>query len=181
MWRQNLICGAARIVENAGQQARAACATNRATGNQRVDFAENFSFNRDREFAPRISRVGAATDIAIHGKRQQEKKWPLENGLACFRRAVVSQTLRPGSDLRRGESSDRPIETRMEKSRCPFARNCAARLAAVLERSIFIGPTVEFRIGCGAGAMHSPLRSYGSRFWAPMNENVRVSGRRAGD
>ena len=127
---QNLICGPARIVENAGHAARQLARPIEELGINVVDFAERiFPSIEDREFAREFLASVPQPIIAIHpGSGSHEKNWPLENWIGLFSpgsRFADLERLR--GDLRRGRrSSDRPIGTRMEESRCPFRQEPAA-------------------------------------------------------
>ena len=127
---ENLICGPAQDRRKRRPRGAAACATNRGTGNQRCrSCRENFSFNRRSGVCPRISRVGAATDYRdTSGKRQPRKELATRKlDWLVFARQSFRRPRTPGGDLRRGRrSSDRPIGTRMEESRCPFRQEPAA-------------------------------------------------------
>ncbi len=121
---QNLICGPARIVENAGHAARQLARPIEQLGIKVVD-----SFNRRSGVCPRISRVGAATDYRnTSGKRQPRKE--LATGKLdwlVFARQSFRRPRTPAGDLRRGRrSSERQIGTRMEESRRPFRQEPAA-------------------------------------------------------
>ena len=127
---ENLICGPARIVENAGHAARQLARPIEELGIKVVDLAERiFPSIEDREFAREFLASVPQPIIAIHpGSGSHEKNWPLENWIGLFSPGSRFADLEaPGSDLRRGRrSSDRPIGTRMEESRCPFRQEPAA-------------------------------------------------------
>jgi hypothetical protein len=73
---ENLICGPAKIVENAGHAAQQLARPIQELGIKVVDFAERiFSFNRRSGVCSRIPRVGASTDYRdTSGKRQPRKE-----------------------------------------------------------------------------------------------------------
>ena len=127
---QNLICGPGRIVENAGHAVRQLARPIEELGINVVDFAERiFPSIEDREFAREFLASVPQPIIAIHpGSGSHKKNWPLENWIGLFSPEQSFRRLEaPAGDLRRGRrSSDRPIGTRMEESRCPFRQEPAA-------------------------------------------------------
>src|SRR4026208_859002 len=83
---QNLICGPARIVENAGHAARQLARPIEELGIKVVDFAERiFPSIEDMEFAREFLASVPSPIIAIHpGSGSHEKNWPLENWIGLF-------------------------------------------------------------------------------------------------
>src|SRR4029450_4314720 len=83
---QNLICGPARIVENAGHAARQLAQPIEELGINVVDFAERiFPSIEAREFAREFLASVPQPIIAIHpGSGSHEKNWPLENWIGLF-------------------------------------------------------------------------------------------------
>src|SRR5438067_10829279 len=77
---QNLICGPARIVENAGHAARQLARPIEELGINVVDFAERiFPSIEDRDFACEFLASLPQPIVAIHpGSGSREKNWPLE-------------------------------------------------------------------------------------------------------
>src|SRR5438094_3533964 len=163
----------------------AACASDPRTGNQGCGFCrENFSFNRRSGVCPRIPRVGAATDYRdTPGKRQSRKE--LATGkLDClvFARQSFRRPRTPAGDLRRGRrSSDRPIGTRMEESRCLFRQEPAAASPRRRPRTLDIHRARQwnFAFGCGRRRkLHPPVRSHRSQRLG-ANERERASSQAA--
>ena len=178
---QNLICGAARIVENAGHAARQLARPIEQLGINVVDFAERiFPSIEDRQFAREFLASVPPPIIAIHpGSGSHEKNWPLENWIGLFS---------PGShfaDLERllvisGEAEEAQtdqLEREWKNRDVRFARNLPLPgLAAVLERSIFIGHDSGIsHLAAAAGA--NCILLFGPTdpdVWAPRNDNVQI-------
>ena len=178
---QNLICGAARIVENAGHAARQLARPIEQLGINVVDFAERiFPSIEDREFAREFLASVPPPIIAIHpGSGSHEKNWPLENWIGSFS---------PDSrfaDLERlvvisGEADDaqtNQLEREWKNRDVRFVRNLPLpRLAAILERSIFIGHDSGIsHLAAAAGA--NCILLFGPtdpNVWAPRNDNVQI-------
>src|SRR5262249_44095571 len=86
---ENLICGPARIVENAGHAARQLARPIEELGISVVDLAERiFPSIEDREFACEfLASMRQRPIIAIHpGSGSHEKNWPFENWVGLFSR-----------------------------------------------------------------------------------------------
>src|SRR4029078_2465979 len=83
---QNLICGPARIVENAGHAARQLARPIEEVGIKVTDFAERiFPSTEDGDFAREFLRSLHHRIVAIHpGSGSHEKNWPLENWIELF-------------------------------------------------------------------------------------------------
>src|SRR5262249_49564395 len=141
---QNLICGPAQIVENAGQAARQFSQPIEELGINVVDLAERvFPSVEDREFARDFLASVPQPIIAIHpGSGSHEKNWPLENWISLFspdscfadfeRLLVISGEA--------DEAQTHELEREWKNRDARFVKNLPLpRLAAVLERSIFIG------------------------------------------
>jgi heptosyltransferase-3 len=178
---ENLICGPARIIEKAGHAARQFARPIQELGINVVDLAERiFLSTEDREFAREFLASVTQPIIAIHpGSGSHQKSWPLENWISLFS---------PGSHLANLErlvvisgEADKAQTDQLErewKNRdVRFARNLPLpRLAAVLERSIFIGHDSGIsHLAAAAGA--NCILLFGPTdpdVWAPKNENVRV-------
>jgi len=178
---QNLICGPARIVKNGGHAARQLARPIEELGINVVDFAERiFPSVEDREFAREFLTSVPLPIIAIHpGSGSHQKNWPLENWIALFSPSSRLANLE-GLVVISGEADEAQTE-RLErewKNRdFRFARNLPLpRLAAVLERSIFIGHDSGIsHLAAAAGA--NCILLFGPTdpdVWAPKNENVRV-------
>jgi heptosyltransferase-2 len=178
---QNLICGPARIFENAGHAARQLARPIEELGIKVAYFSEIvFPSKEDRDFARDFLVSVPQPIVAIHpGSGSHEKNWPLENWIGLF--SLNSHF----ADLKRlvvisGEA-DEPQTNQLErewKNRdVHFARNLPLpRLAAVLERSVFIGHDSGIsHLAAAAGA--NCILLFGPTdpdVWAPRNENVRV-------
>jgi heptosyltransferase III len=178
---QNLICGAARIVENAGHAARQLARPIEQLGINVVDFAERiFPSIEDREFAREFLASVPPPIIAIHpGSGSHEKNWPLENWIGLFspdgRFADLEHLVVISGEA--DEAQTDQLEREWKNRDVRFARNLPLpRLAAVLERSIFIGHDSGIsHLAAAAGA--NCILLFGPTdpdVWAPMNENVRV-------
>ena len=178
---ENLICGPARIVENAGHAARQLAQPIKDLGIKVVDFAERiFSSTEDREFAREFLASMPQPIIAIHpGSGSQEKNWPLDNWIGLFSQANRF------ADLERllvisGEADEAQVDQleREWKNRgVRFARNLPLpRLAAVVEHATFIGHDSGIsHLAAAAGA--NCVLLFGPTdpaVWAPANDNVRV-------
>ena len=188
---QNLICGPSRIPETAGHAARQLARPIEKLGIEVVDLAERiFPSLEDRNFARDFLASAPQPIVAIHpGSGSHEKNWPVENWIALFspssrfanfeRLVVVS-----------GEADEdriRQLEREWKNRDVRFARNLPLpHLAAVLERSIFIGHDSGIsHLAAAAGAncvlLFGPTNP---DVWAPRNDNVRVlrpSSGRLGD
>ncbi len=178
---ENLICGPSRIVENAGHAARQLARPIEELGIKIVDFTERiFPSIEDREFAHEFLASLPQPIIAIHpGSGSPKKNWPLENWIDLFapdsrfadlkRLLVLSgEADEAQTDQLQGEWKNRGVR---------FARNLALpRLAAVIERSIFIGHDsgishLAAAVGANCILLFGPTNP---DVWAPKNENVQV-------
>jgi heptosyltransferase-2 len=178
---QNLICGPARIIENAGHAARQLARPVEQLGINVVDLTERiFPSIEDREFAREFLASMPQPIIAIHpASGSQAKNWPLEDWIGLFSPRSRS------ADLERlvvisGEADEAQtdqIEREWKNRAVRFARNLPLpRLAAVLERSIFIGHDsgishLAAAVGANCILLFGPTDP---DVWAPMNQNVRV-------
>ena len=178
---QNLICGAARIVENAGHAARQLARPIEQLGINVIDFAERiFPSIEDREFAREFLASVPQPIVAIHpGSGSHEKNWPLENWIGLFSPGSRFADLE-GLVVISGEADDaqtNQLEREWKNRDVRFVRNLPLpRLAAILERSIFIGHDSGIsHLAAATGA--NCILLFGPTdpdVWAPMNENVRV-------
>ena len=178
---QNLICGPARVVENAGHAARQLARPIEELGINVADFAERiFPSIEDREFAHEFLAPVPQPIIAIHpGSGSPKKNWPLEKWIGLFSpdsRFANLEDLVVISGEADETQSDR-LEREWKNRDVRFARNLPLpRLAAVLERSIFIGHDSGIsHLAAAAGA--NCILLFGPTnpdVWAPKNENVRV-------
>jgi heptosyltransferase III len=178
---QNLICGPARVVENAGHAAQQLARPIEELGINVVDLAERiFPSMEDRDFAREFVGPVPQRLIAIHpGSGSREKNWPLENWIRLF-----SPSSR-FADLRRlvvisGEADEpqiKQLECEWKNRDIRFAKNLPlCHLAGVLEHAIFIGHDSGIsHLAAAAGA--NCLLLFGPTdpdVWAPKNKNVRV-------
>ena len=178
---QNLICGPARIVENTDHAARQLARAIEELGIKVIDLAERiFPSEEDRDFAREFLGSMPQPVIAIHpGSGSQAKNWPVENWISLFS---------PGScfaDLERlvvisGEADEAEtdrLEREWKNRDVRFAKNLPLpRLAAVLERSTFIGHDSGIsHLAAAAGA--NCILLFGPTdpdVWAPRNEKVQI-------
>ena len=178
---QNLICGAPRIVENAGHAARQLARPIQELGINVVDFAARiFPSIEDREFAREFLAPVPPPIIAIHpGSGSHEKNWPLENWIGLFSPGSHFADLK-GLVLISGEADEAQtdqLEREWKNRDVHFARNLPLpRLAAILERSIFIGHDSGIsHLAAAAGA--NCILLFGPTdpdVWAPRNDNVQI-------
>ena len=181
---KNLIRGPAKILENAGHAARQLARTIEQLGIEVLNLSERiFPSIEDREFARDFVGTLPQPIVAIHpGSGSDQKNWPLENWIAlfsengdssvtgkCFSLVIVS-----------GEAENAKIgqlERQWRGRNVRFAKNLPLpQLAAVLERSIFIGHDSGIsHLAAAAGAdcilLFGPTNP---DVWAPENNNVRV-------
>src|SRR6476469_2588979 len=178
---ENLICGPAKIVENAGHAARQLARPIEELGISVVDFAGRiFPSIEDREFAREFLASVAQPIIAIHpGSGSHEKNWPLENWIDLFspdsRLAELEGLVVISGEA--DEAQTRQLEREWKNRDVRFARNLPlSRLAAVLERSIFLGHDSGIsHLAAATGA--NCILLFGPTdpdVWAPKNANVRV-------
>jgi len=178
---QNLICGPARIVESAGHAARQLARPMEQLGINVADFAERiFPSIEDREFAREFLASTTPPIIAIHpGSGSHEKNWPLENWIDLFSPSSRFARLE-GLVVISGEADEAQtdeLEREWKNRGVRFARNLPLpSLAAVLDRSIFIGHDSGIsHLAAAAGA--NCVLLFGPTdpdVWAPKNKNVRV-------
>ena len=178
---QNLICGTARVVGNAGHAAQQLARPIQELGIKVVDFAERiFPSIEDREFAREYLASVPPPIIAIHpGSGSHEKNWPLENWIGLFSPDSRFADLQ-GLVVISGEADEaqtEQLEREWKNREVRFASNLSLpRLAAVLERSIFIGHDSGIsHLAAGVGA--NCILLFGPTdpdVWAPKYEKVRV-------
>jgi heptosyltransferase III len=178
---EDLICGPARIVENAGHAARQLARPIEQLGINVVDFAERtFPSTEDREFAREFLASVPPPIIAMHpGSGSHEKNWPVENWIGLFSPGSRFADLEPlvviSGEADQAQTDQLKREWKNRDVR--FARNLPLpRLAAVLERSTFIGHDSGIsHLAAAAGAkcilLFGPTDP---NVWAPMNENVQI-------
>ena len=178
---QNLICGPAKIVENAGHAAWQLARPMEQLGINVADLAERiFPSIEDREFAREFLASLSQPIIAIHpGSGSPKKNWPLENWLGLFSPSSRFADLQ-GLVVISGEADEAQtdqLEREWKNRDVRLARNLPLPcLAAVVERSIFIGHDSGIsHLAAAAGA--NCILLFGTTdpdVWAPKNENVRV-------
>jgi heptosyltransferase-2 len=188
---ENLLCGPARIVENAGHAARQLAQPIEDLGIRVSDLTGKiFPSMEDRQFAREFLRDLEQPILAIHpGSGSKEKNWPLENWIALCSRSGGFSTAegerrrlgkRPSLVVISGEADQaetKQLEREWKNRDVRLAKNLPLpHLAAVLERSIFIGHDSGIsHLAAAAGA--SCILLFGPTdpdVWAPKNENVRV-------
>ena len=141
---ENLICGPARIAENAGRAAQQLARPIEELGIKVIDFAEKiFPSTEDRDFAREFLASMPQPIIAIHpGSGSQQKNWPLENWIDLFsqdsRFADLGHLLVVSGEADQAQTDQ--LERGWKNRSVRFARNLPLpRLAAVLEHATFIG------------------------------------------
>jgi heptosyltransferase III len=178
---QNLICGPSRIVKNAGHAARQLARPIEELGIKVVDLAQKvFPSAEDREFAREFLASVPQPIIAIHpGSGSHGKNWPLENWVALFspsgRFADLKRLVVISGEA--DEAQTYQLEREWKNRDIRFARNLPLpRLAAVLERSIFIGHDSGIsHLAAAAGA--NCILLFGPTdpdVWAPANDNLQI-------
>jgi ADP-heptose:LPS heptosyltransferase len=188
---ENLLCGPAKIVETAVHAARQLALPIEQLGIEVGDLTEKvFPSIDDRQFAKGFLQFLQQPILAIHpGSGSTEKNWPLENWIALFSRNGGV----PLTEDKRGEvgnafslvvisgEADRTeaeaLERQWKNREVRFAKNLPLpHLAAVLERSIFIGHDSGIsHLAAAAGA--NCVLLFGPTdpdIWAPRNKNVQV-------
>jgi len=178
---ENLICGPARIVENGGHAARQLARPIEELGINVADLAERvFPSVEDREFAREFLASARHPIVAIHpGSGSDQKNWPLEKWIGLF--APGSRFADFGCLLVVSGEADKAqidqLQREWKNRDVRFARNLPLpRLAAVLERSIFIGHDSGISHLAAAGGA-SCILLFGPTdpdVWAPRNDNVQI-------
>jgi heptosyltransferase-3 len=194
---ENLLCGPSKIVESGEHAAGQLAQPIEELGVRVSDLAERIFLSlEDRQVAREFLQNLQQPILAIHpGSGSTQKNWPLENWIELFSR---NDGFPPAEDkrgqLRRlpsvivisGEADKAQTELleRAWKNReVRFAKNLPLlHLAAVLERSIFIGhDTGISHLAAAAGAncvlLFGPTDP---NVWAPRNKNVRVLSAQSG-
>jgi heptosyltransferase III len=178
---ENLICGPARIVETAGRAARQLARPIEELGITVVDLAARiFPSVEDREFARGFLGSASQPIVAIHpGSGSNQKNWPLENWIDLFSSSTgfgdVEGLLVISGEADKAQTDQ--LEREWKNREVRFARNLSlSHLAAVLERSIFVGHDSGIsHLAAAAGA--NCILLFGPTdpdLWAPANDNVRV-------
>jgi heptosyltransferase-2 len=178
---QNLICGPARVVENAGHAARQLARPIENLGINVADLAEKiFPSIEDREFAHAFLASMSQPIVSIHpGSGSHEKNWPLEKWIGLFspdgRFADLKRLLVISGEADEAQSDQ--LQREWTNRGVRLARNLALpRLAAVIERSIFIGHDsgishLAAAVGANCILLFGPTNP---DVWAPKNENLQV-------
>lgn len=178
---ENFICGPARIAENAGRAARQLARPIEELGIKVVDFTERvFASTQDRAFASEFLASQTQPIIAIHpGSGSHRKNWPLENWIGLFSPelgfANYAQLVVISGEA--DETQANELERGWKSCGVRFAKSLPLpRLAAVLERSIFIGHDsgishLAAAVGANCILLFGPTDP---DVWAPTNENVRI-------
>ena len=181
---ENLICGPAKIVENAGHAARQLARPIEELGITVIDLAARvFPSTQDREFARDFLGALPQPIVAIHpGSGSHQKNWPLENWIALFsdngdfsNKGKYRSLVVIFGEAEKAQTAQLQHEWR-NRTVC-FAKNFPlSQLAAVLERSVFIGHDSGIsHLAAAAGA--NCILLFGPTnpdVWAPKNDNVRV-------
>ena len=194
---ENLLCGPPKIVENAGHAASQLARPIEEMGIKVVDLSEKvFPSIEDRQFASDFLRSLQQQIVAIHpGSGSKEKNWPLENWIALFsEEGCLSAD--EGKNGRLGKfhslvvvcgeadkSQTEQLECEWKGRDVRFAKNLPLpHLAAVLERTIFIGHDSGIsHLAAAAGA--NCILLFGPTnpdVWAPKNKNARVLSAQSG-
>src|SRR5438876_11154001 len=193
---ENLLFGPAKIVETAVHAARQLALPIEQLGIGVGDLTEKvFPSIDDRQFAKGFLQALQQPILAIHpGSGSPEKNWPLENWIALFSQSggplgkdEWGQSRRlPSIVVISGEADNaetEALERHWKNREVRFAKNLPLpHLAAVLERSIFIGHDSGIsHLAAAAGAncvlLFGPTDP---NAWAPRNKNVRVLSAQSG-
>jgi len=188
---ENLLCGPAKIVETSVHAARQLALPIEQLGIEVGDLTEKvFPSIDDRQFAKGFLQFLQQPILAIHpGSGSTEKNWPLENWIALFSRndgvpLIKDKRGQVGSAFSvvviSGEADGTEadaLEREWKNREVRFAKNLPLpQLAAVLERSIFLGHDSGIsHLAAAAGA--NCVLLFGPTdpdVWAPRNKNVQV-------
>ena len=188
---ENLLCGPAKMVERGEHAARQLARPIEQLGIEVGDLTEKvFPSIDDRQFAKGFLQFLQQPILAIHpGSGSTEKNWPLENWIALFSRnggvpltgdkfgevgnAFSMIVISGEADKTEADTLEREWKNREVR----FAKNLPLpHLAAVLERSIFIGHDSGIsHLAAAAGAncvlLFGPTDP---NVWAPRNKNVQI-------
>ena len=181
---ENLICGPAKIVENAGHAARQLARPIEELGIKVVDLAARvFPSIANREFVRKFLGTTPQPFVAIHpGSGSRQKNWPVENWISLFSTSgefSIDGDF-PSIIVISGEADNvqtGQLEREWRDRNVRFAKNLPlSQLAAVLERSVFVGHDSGIsHLAAAAGA--NCILLFGPTnpdIWAPKNTNVRV-------
>jgi heptosyltransferase-2 len=186
---ENIVRGPAKIIEKNDHASRQLARPVEELGISVVDLAEKiFIAEENRQFAQKFLASTSQPLIAIHpGSGSKEKNWPLEKWIELVSAKGCLSMGEPGRLGKRlsfvvvsGEA-DRTRIAQLEHAwrdrDVRFAKNLPLPdLAAVLERSIFIGHDSGIsHLAAAAGAkcilLFGPTNP---SVWAPRNENVQI-------
>jgi heptosyltransferase III len=194
---ENLLCGPSKIVESGEHAAGQLAQPIEDLGIRVVDLTEKvFPSINDRQFAREFLQSLQQPILAIHpGSGSVEKDWPLEKWMELFSRndrfPLAEDKGRQPRELpslvvisgEADKAQTEPLERAWKNREIRFAKNLPLpHLAAVLERSIFIGhDTGISHLAAAAGAncvlLFGPTDP---NVWAPRNKNVRVLSAQSG-
>jgi heptosyltransferase-2 len=194
---ENLLCGPSKIVETGEHAARQLAQPIEDLGIGVSDVAERIFLSlEDREFARKFLQNLQQPILAIHpGSGSTQKNWPLENWMELFSRTEGFQLAEdkreelrtlPSLIVISGEADKaetEALERALKNREVRFAKNLPLPyLAAVLERTIFIGHDSGIsHLAAAAGA--NCVLLFGPTdpsVWAPRNNNVRVLSAQSG-
>src|SRR5215475_2616987 len=144
---ENLLCGPAKIVENASHAARQLARPIEELGIEVLNLSERiFPSMDDRAFARDFIGTLPQPIVAIHpGSGSQHKNWPLENWIALFSKNGQFSVSGKCSSLVviSGEADNaqaNQFELEWSRRNVRFAKNLPLpQLAAVVDHSIFVG------------------------------------------
>jgi heptosyltransferase-2 len=188
---ENLLCGPAKIVKTAVHAARQLALPIEQLGIGVGDLTEKvFPSIDDRHFGQEFLQALQQPILAIHpGSGSTEKNWPLENWIALFSKSGgLPLTQEKCGQLGKSfslvvisgeadKTETRVLEREWKNRAIRFAKNLPLpHLAAVLERSIFIGHDSGIsHLAAASGATCVLL--FGPTdpdVWAPRNRNVQI-------
>src|ERR1700730_5172894 len=188
---ENLLCGPSKIVESGEHAASQLAQPIEDLGIGVSDLAEKIFLSlEEREFAREFLQNLQQPILAIHpGSGSMQKNWPLENWMELFSRTdgfppaenQGRQSRKVPSIIVISGEADKAeteaLEGALKNREVRFAKNLPLpHLAAVLERTIFIGHDSGIsHLAAAAGAncvlLFGPTDP---NVWAPRNKNVRV-------
>jgi heptosyltransferase-2 len=180
---QNLLCGPAKIVENAGHAARQLARPIEELGIEVLNLSEIiFPSMEDRAFACDFIGTLPQPIVAIHpGSGSLQKNWPLENWIALFsENGEFSVGECSSLVIISGEADNAQVgqlEVEWGGQNVRFAKNLPLpQVTALVERAVFIGhDSGVSHLAAAAGA--NCILLFGPTnpdVWAPKNNNVQV-------
>jgi heptosyltransferase-2 len=177
-------CGPGKIVEGAGHAASQLARPIEELGIEVLTLgARIFPSAEDREFACDFLGTLPRPILTIHpGSGSEQKNWPLENWIMLFSQNRDLSLSGKCSSLVvvSGEADNaqiRQLEREWKLPNVRFAKSLSLpRLAAVLERSVFIGHDSGISHLAAAAGAHCILLFGPTNpdVWAPQNSNVQV-------